>query len=205
MDRTEEIRARCEAATPGQWSGLRAAYQDCLLVKKINDGEYLMTQNDINFIAHAREDIPWLLSRNDELTQEAGRLREEKKTEFDIATGYYNKWQKAEAKLAELREAQRWIPATEPLDTGEYVFVVCENRTLHAAVWTGKQWKGRCNTRQRELAFQRAELMKEEVERFFRGKWAQDLCGNVDPMMILRRLQGDERAAKGDKVSGSAH
>jgi hypothetical protein len=68
-----------------------------------------------------------------------------------------------------------------------------------------RKWKGRCNTRQRELAFQRAELMKEEVERFFRGKWAQDLCGNVDPMMILRRLHGDERAAKGDKVSGSAH
>lgn len=59
-----------------------------------------------------------------------------------------------------------------------------------------RKWEGRCNTDKQEAAFRRAELTKEDVERFFRSKWAQDLCGDVDPMMILRRLQGDERGVK---------
>ena len=56
--RLDEIRARCEAATPGPWESS---------LGDIFFGEYMLyvecagTNEDSEFIAHAREDIPFLL------------------------------------------------------------------------------------------------------------------------------------------------
>ena len=93
--RISEIRARCEAATPGRWVWFR----DSILASEkggfvlssclYNDGSELgyldITQGDADFIAHAREDIPWLLDQLD----------------------------KARAEIDQLKAAQRWIPVKE--------------------------------------------------------------------------------------------
>ena len=79
-DRIDEIRARCEAATRGPWRTKHPRYGgDDIKIYDNNawakgltpfavvedDGIY----SNADFIAHAREDIPWLLA-------EVGRLKE---------------------------------------------------------------------------------------------------------------------------------
>lgn len=59
-----------------------------------------------------------------------------------------------------------------------------------------RKWEDKDRTYEQELKFRQAERMKKDVERFFRSDWAETLCGDVDPMMILRRLHGDERGVK---------
>ena len=90
-----EIRARCEAATPGPWivsngrdkvcaknvpayadKTARVVVADCM---KENNGrrfeeDYAMAQRDAEFIAHARQDIPALLDEVERLTEENKRL-----------------------------------------------------------------------------------------------------------------------------------
>lgn len=68
MDRLSEIRARCEAATTGPWK-----YQDNGFDGGIYGADHLMVVGgephegriedgpDAQFIAHSREDIPYLL------------------------------------------------------------------------------------------------------------------------------------------------
>jgi len=90
--RINEIRARCEAATPGPWwwpSGVEA-----LLVEKRGyygdetvghiDHEIIMggyggqhhhvKRKDAQFIAHARQDVPDLLNENQKLREALRRL-----------------------------------------------------------------------------------------------------------------------------------
>ena len=55
-DRLEEIRKRCDAATPGPWK-----YPGCL-EKKIAIAK---DPSNAEFIAHSREDIPYLLEQLD--------------------------------------------------------------------------------------------------------------------------------------------
>lgn len=75
VDRTQQIRARVEAATPGPWSvhhiergplmiGIDSDPDgtgpvDLAIAEMLSDA----TQDDAAFLAHAREDIPWLLEQ----------------------------------------------------------------------------------------------------------------------------------------------
>lgn len=58
---------------------------------------------------------------------EIERLEKEKQAEFEIATGYYNKWQKAAAEIARLTEARRWIPVTERLPEDYAIVQIVED------------------------------------------------------------------------------
>jgi|GEM_PF-5759710 len=64
MSKYEEIRARCDAATPGEWrtpptfSGICSQSGDILAINRIVNTR----DADMIFIAHAREDIPFLLN-----------------------------------------------------------------------------------------------------------------------------------------------
>lgn len=55
--RLKEIKARCEAATPGEWK----YSTQCLSIPKevMNNHEFF--EKNVKFIAHARQDIPMLL------------------------------------------------------------------------------------------------------------------------------------------------
>jgi hypothetical protein len=78
----------------------------------------------------------WYKALKNKLDELAKNVQEE----FDIGSGYYKKWQKAEAQLATLKEAQRWIPVTEkePPESGEYI--VCEKR-LGVRVAYEDEWR----------------------------------------------------------------
>ena len=70
-DRLVAIRARCEAATPGPWFSNAGLLVDVAAPGKANDGQTVCrmpggaasrSSHDADFIAHAREDVPWLLA-----------------------------------------------------------------------------------------------------------------------------------------------
>jgi hypothetical protein len=72
----EEVRKRCEAATPGPWISLIEGRDhtsgDSVIVRGINRSEedlYMTggTEADQDFIAHARQDIPILIDEIDRL------------------------------------------------------------------------------------------------------------------------------------------
>jgi hypothetical protein len=98
-DRIAEIAARCEAATQGPWE--TNWLDDCFIEPRIcmipANGCYDYDKFGANseFIAHAREDIPYLLSQLAEREKEIERLR----------------------------EAQRWIPMTERLPEAEHIVI----------------------------------------------------------------------------------
>ena len=62
MTSHDEIKARCEAATPGPWyeEGWALPTEDGEYIELIDD-----SPADAIFIAHAREDIPFLLAENE--------------------------------------------------------------------------------------------------------------------------------------------
>jgi len=82
MDRIDEIRARCEAATPGEWrtpptfSGICSQNGDILAINRIVNPRAA----DMIFIAYAREDIPFLL---DELAAKDADLQRYKQLDAD--------------------------------------------------------------------------------------------------------------------------
>ncbi len=72
------VRKRCNLATPGPWisyvEGRDHTSGDSVIVRGENGGEedlyvYGATAEDQDFIAHAREDIPYLLDEIERLTQ----------------------------------------------------------------------------------------------------------------------------------------
>ena len=87
MSRIDEIKARAEAATPGPWGrhdfGRPGDEEPTSIIvhagafdwRAINDGDYVAAMpawerpcdDDALFIAHAREDIPWLLAEIERL------------------------------------------------------------------------------------------------------------------------------------------
>lgn len=74
-DRINEIRARCEAAAPGPWrKGMSGLITD-------GTGRALFFSEAANanaeFIAHAREDIPYLLEKIERLRNENQAIIEE--------------------------------------------------------------------------------------------------------------------------------
>lgn len=88
MDRLSEIRARCDAATPGPWDigGIRknliqtanAPFCEVCTVRGGSSFQEIDGQQKSNaaFIAHAREDIPYLLSEIERLKQ-ANKISED--------------------------------------------------------------------------------------------------------------------------------
>lgn len=74
--RIAEIRARCEAASLGPWEWADDAlwavaptddFDDSRIIET-DSGYYPPRDNDRAFIAHARDDIPWLLAEIERLT-----------------------------------------------------------------------------------------------------------------------------------------
>jgi|GEM_PF-1537236 len=77
----DEIRARCEAATPGEWHALDdwLVYTgDYIEGTGISNEQMVCTTKDgaAKFIAHARQDIPELLDEIDRLTAEVKMWKE---------------------------------------------------------------------------------------------------------------------------------
>jgi len=100
--RIDEIRARCEAATPGEWHDLDdwLVYTgDYIEGAGISNEQVVCTTKDgaAEFIAHARQDIP-------ELLDEIDRLSGEVKTWKETAEYSDNVVGCLEAKLAKYRE-----------------------------------------------------------------------------------------------------
>lgn len=83
--RIKEIRARCDSATPGPWEEEKYYHgepyeqyiKSAAVIANKGESAYTITRNDwsnpveadLDFIAHAREDIPYLLREIDRLRQ----------------------------------------------------------------------------------------------------------------------------------------
>lgn len=111
MDRLSEIRARCEAATPGPWFNFGG-----WLIHTETDVEHngiphektigsVKAQNAA-FIAHARDDIPYLLSRLEKAEAERDAVIEDFQ---DFATsGIYNMNPYCGNRCAECTDGRGW-------------------------------------------------------------------------------------------------
>ncbi|SNS43342.1 hypothetical protein SAMN06309944_0235 [Micrococcales bacterium KH10] len=84
MKRLDEIKARAEAATEGPWAvsedseSSRAWFTRPFPEFKGKDGRPVhlsITHAETEFIAHAREDIPWLLAEVDRLQAQVDAVR----------------------------------------------------------------------------------------------------------------------------------
>ena len=71
-DRIQEIRARCDTATPGPWEVVDGKSFGVQSENK-NIAMCFRPENE-HFIAHAREDIPYLLAQLAERDKEIERL-----------------------------------------------------------------------------------------------------------------------------------
>lgn len=113
-DRINDIRERCEAATPGPWTVENTKLSRAVIggtVELLNwaGDKPFYSKDDFAFIAHAREDIPFLLAELDRLT-----------------------------------EALRWIAVAERLpDDGEWVLALRFGRTHHLACYQHGHWMRR--------------------------------------------------------------
>lgn len=108
MSRDDEIRVRCEAATPGPWyrrgslgqlidatresEDMRTVVAD---VWGATDGLFNtgMVERDAEFIVHTREDVPYLLGEKARLLRELDEMRQRAEV--------------AEAKIEQVREAAK--------------------------------------------------------------------------------------------------
>ena len=128
----EEIRKRCEAATPGPW--VVKQYDDCFIEPSVcmipANGCYdynVLTENS-QFIAHARQDVPNLLDYIEQLQAEYNRLNDFEQTQYAKLLEENGKLQAelAEYKQKELKERQERIlnPA------GEYAVKFARNHGI---------------------------------------------------------------------------
>lgn len=113
-----EIRARAEAATPGPWvveSGNWTGgepwhqYRPAVPVKgRMFGGEPLTTEEDAEFCAHARTDVPRLLAAYEEATRTAEECRSARDLWEGRATSEQTAWRlAAEAWEARATQAER--------------------------------------------------------------------------------------------------
>jgi hypothetical protein len=107
-DRIDEIKARLEAATPGEWvhknhpQHYDIQYTATIMGRSVTQAwkpffEYANTDNDAEFIAHAPQDIEYLLG-------EVARLRAENangKELLELANGYNDEIKAENARLRE--------------------------------------------------------------------------------------------------------
>ncbi len=78
MSRLEEIRARAQVATPGPWKSYSGDviiygvdwYEPVICGSSNTPRGFSVAEPDLDFIAHAREDVPWLLEQMSNLTRE---------------------------------------------------------------------------------------------------------------------------------------
>ena len=141
MDRLSEIRARCEAATPGEWQhnviddagGVIDHAVGIGLTHGICCG--ISNPSDAAFIAHAREDIPYLLSLLEETWE--WDMYQCAKRETERLRGILAE---QNARLNQYEAENRWIPVGErlPGDADGEVLVIAsgkphENITLDGA------------------------------------------------------------------------
>jgi hypothetical protein len=75
MDRLSEIKARCEAATPGPWI-VREGKSFGVQSADKNIASCFRRENE-DFISHAREDVPYLLAEVERLGAEVERVTDE--------------------------------------------------------------------------------------------------------------------------------
>lgn len=76
MSREDEIRERVSKATKGPWTFDSWRIFDGDEVEIFNT-ENILEHGDVAFIAHAREDVPYLLAENERLRREIEELRDE--------------------------------------------------------------------------------------------------------------------------------
>lgn len=118
MTSNEEIRAREQAATPGPWVTHRPSGE--YVRNPETNFEVCMTRRsyDAEFIAHAREDIPWLLDENEQLKRLAGEsiytVRKQAKEIARLTT----RVEELEAELAGYREAE------PPCKVGDAIYIL---------------------------------------------------------------------------------
>lgn len=142
MNRIEEIRAREQAATPGKW------YEDGWALWDDESDEYVAlhdTSADAQFIAHAREDIPYLLSEVDRLTSEIEQYRQQEeegllvRMPFPIGSKVYCvhtegalRW-KVTKQVAHGYSESKW---QGQINKGkDNRFVICHNSYNHPQAW----------------------------------------------------------------------
>jgi hypothetical protein len=71
----EQIRERCDKATPGAWGGIVCTSSGIELFSAVSGKKCLNTMKDLEFITNARKDVPVLLDYIEQL-QEALELCE---------------------------------------------------------------------------------------------------------------------------------
>lgn len=102
-ERIAEIREREQDATPGPWAcyeptppdpddGLWVMYEtpEDGWVHTITHGDNCFTEDDAHFVAHARDDIPYLLTRIDALTTERDDLAARLAGVMEAVVGRFN-------------------------------------------------------------------------------------------------------------------
>lgn len=76
MTRADEIRTRAEKATPGPWKITWPSEEVEDADGRLVAADARQNSDNTEFIAHAREDIPWLLAERDRLTKNLDTLFE---------------------------------------------------------------------------------------------------------------------------------
>ena len=111
-DRLDEIRSRAEAATPGPWGVFAKRGGDvCEVLDAHHDQVCRMyaydedTLADATFIAHAREDIPYLLAEVEQLPRRLAATDEECDRLMDLYLAQRREHNKAVAEVERLRAA----------------------------------------------------------------------------------------------------
>jgi hypothetical protein len=95
-DRLAQIRARAEAATPGPWFSDIGNFM--VWDETSEDSEAVAKEigdDDCVFIAHSREDVPFVLDLVDSLTAERDTLRavvEEARAAVAEGMAHYDRW-----------------------------------------------------------------------------------------------------------------
>ena len=127
MDRIEEIRQRTEAATPGPWKTVTHEEYSTVDVDEQGGENIAMVGSaiaDADFIAHAREDVPYLLS-------EVDRMNALHKREIIVAGEYAQRvidlTARAEAAEAERDAAIEDMTAVLKRDSDD-ICAYCKNR-----------------------------------------------------------------------------
>ena len=107
-DRLDEIRARAEAATPGPWGqgNINSGDGISLLDVYSEHAGYVKVASvwdseDRDFIAHAREDIPYLLAEVERLRAALTLACRDGWSDWESAATYY------------VEQAREWLATTE--------------------------------------------------------------------------------------------
>jgi hypothetical protein len=82
MSRIEEIKSRLEKATPGPWVGdefeMTAPKAPTLMagsIKLVWAEDFHMSEEDADFVKHARDDVPYLLTRLEDAEETLKRVQ----------------------------------------------------------------------------------------------------------------------------------